>query len=185
VLDLEAIAAHRGSVIGAIPGVSQPTQKYFDSLLLQKLSTFSSTRPVWVEAESKKIGNIQLPLALFETMHSTGTLFQVDAPMAERVRLWREDYAHFESDPDSLVERLTHLRSLVGGKELELWHKLAASKRIPELFERLMISHYDPSYARSTKRSYQSLAESPSVGLVDLQPASLNQIARSLIKRFG
>ena len=185
VLDLEAIAAHRGSVIGAIPGVPQPTQKFFDSLLLQKLSTFSPTRPVWVEAESKKIGNVQLPLALFETMHSTGTLLQVSAPMTERVRLWREDYAHFENDPESLVERLTHLRSLVGGKELELWRELAASRRIPELFERLMISHYDPSYARSTKRGYQSFTESPCIELVDLRPASLNQIARSLIRRFG
>jgi len=77
VFDLEAIAAHRGSVIGAIPGVSQPPQKYFDSLPLQKLSTFSAMRPVWVEAESKKIGNVHLSLSLFETMHLTGTLLQV------------------------------------------------------------------------------------------------------------
>ncbi|WP_322058452.1 tRNA 2-selenouridine(34) synthase MnmH [Paraburkholderia sp. J63] len=184
VLDLEAIASHRGSIIGAIPGVPQPTQKYFDSLLLQRLSAFSPSRPVWVEAESKKIGNVQLPPALLETMHSSGTVLRVDAPMAERVRLWREDYAHFETDPDSLVERLTHLRSLVGGKEIDLWRELAATRKIPELFERLMVAHYDPSYARSTKRGYQSLSDAPFIALKALQPASLNQVARNLINRF-
>ncbi|WP_321938373.1 tRNA 2-selenouridine(34) synthase MnmH [Paraburkholderia sp. J8-2] len=185
VLDLEAIAAHRGSVIGAIPGVSQPTQKYFDSLLLQKLSTYSRDRTVWVEAESKKIGDVQLPPALLETMHSKGILLQVSAPMAERVRLWREDYAHFESDPDALVERLAYLRSLVGGKEFDLWRGLAGSRKIPELFERLMIAHYDPSYSRSMKRNYQMHADVPRIELCDLRPAVLNQCARILIGRLG
>jgi tRNA 2-selenouridine synthase len=185
VLDLEAIAAHRGSIIGAIPGTAQPTQKYFDSLLLQKLSTFSTTRPVWIEAESKKIGNVQVPSALLETMRSAGTLLQVSAPMIERVRLWREDYAHFESDPDSLVQQLAHLRSLVGGKEFELWRELAAARSIPELFERLMVVHYDPSYVRSTKRSYQTLVDAPELKLADLQPATLRGVAETLIERFG
>lgn len=185
VLDLEALAAHRGSVIGAIPGVAQPTQKYFDSLLLQKLSTLSPTRPVWVEAESKKIGNVQLPPTLLETMRSTGTLLQVNAAMGERVRLWREDYAHFESDPELLLDRLAHLRSLVGGKEIELWHELASARRIPELFERLMVAHYDPSYARSTKRVYESIADAPEIELANLQPATLSLVARDLIDRFS
>lgn len=184
VLDLEAIAAHRGSVIGAIPGVSQPTQKYFDSLLLQKLSTLSNERLVWVEAESKKIGDVQLPPTLLETMHSKGILLQVSAPMAERVRLWREDYAHFESDPDALVERLAYLRSLVGGKEFDLWRGLADSRKIPELFERLMISHYDPAYTRSMKRNYQTLTDVLRIELHDLRPAALNQCARNLIDRL-
>jgi tRNA 2-selenouridine synthase len=185
VLDLEALASHRGSIIGAIPGVEQPSQKYFDSLLRQKLSTFSPTRPVWVEAESKKIGNVQLPLALLETMRSTGTLMQITAAMDERVRLWREDYAHFERDPESLLERLAHLRSLVGSNEIELWRELASSRRISELFERLMVAHYDPSYARSTKRVYQSISGVPSIELQNLQPETLNHVAQNLIDRFG
>jgi tRNA 2-selenouridine synthase len=185
VLDLEALAAHRGSVIGAIPGTAQPTQKYFDSLLLQKLSTFSTARPVWVEAESKKIGNVQLPPSLLETMRSTGTLLHVDAPMTERVRLWREDYTHFERDPDSLIQRLVHLRSLVGGKEFELWQRLAEERKIPELFERLMVRHYDPSYARSTKRAYHARHAAPTIDLADLQISTLRAVARNLLEKFG
>jgi tRNA 2-selenouridine synthase len=68
VLDLEGIASHRGSLLGSLPGEPQPTQKAFDSLLLARLRTFDPSRPVWVEAESKKVGNLQLPSALFDVM---------------------------------------------------------------------------------------------------------------------
>jgi tRNA 2-selenouridine synthase len=184
VLDLEALAAHRGSVIGAIPGKPQPTQKYFDSLLLRQLGIFTTDRPVWVEAESKKIGNVQLPTALLERMQTDGLLIRVNAPIKQRVLLWREDYAHFEADPDTLVGKLAYLRSLVGGKEFELWQELATSRRIPDLFERLMIYHYDPSYERSTRRTYPTLTNAPRIDLTDLTPSSLRQVAQSLIDRF-
>ncbi len=185
VLDLEGIASHRGSVIGAIPDVPQPTQKFFDSLLQQKLQTFSPSRPVWVEAESKKIGNVQLPLALLETMQTEGTLIRVDASMAQRVVLWREDYRHFEQDPAALVSRLAFLRSHVGGKEFELWQEMATLRQIPELFERIMVTHYDPSYARSTRRSYAAFEEAPAIQLSDLSPENLRVVAQELIDRFG
>ncbi|MFP3277837.1 MAG: tRNA 2-selenouridine(34) synthase MnmH [Paraburkholderia sp.] len=185
VLNLEAIASHRGSVIGAIPGTSQPTQKYFDSLLQQKFCTFSPGRPVWVEAESKKIGNVQLPPALLETMHMKGKLVCVNAPMAQRVILWREDYHHFEQDPDGFVSKLAPLRSLVGGKEFEVWQELACSRQIPQLFERIMAAHYDPAYARSTKRSYPALADALVIDLHELSPGSLRAVALALIERFG
>jgi len=63
VLDLEALAHHHGSLIGAIPDSPQRSQKWFDSSLLQELMQFDPAKPVWTEAESKKIGAVQLPLA--------------------------------------------------------------------------------------------------------------------------
>lgn len=184
VLDLEAIASHRGSVIGALPGIPQPTQKFFDSLLQEKLCAFSPERPVWVEAESRKIGNVQLPPALLETMHTKGKVICVSAPMAQRVMLWREDYRHFEQDPDAFVLKLAYLRSLVGNKEFEVWQELAKSRRIPELFERVMTAHYDPAYARSTRRCYPALAEALTIELQELSPDTLRTVAQTLIERF-
>jgi tRNA 2-selenouridine synthase len=105
VLDLEDLARHRGSLIGDIPGVAQPSQKWFDSLLVDKLRRFDPSQPVWVEAESKKIGRIEIPTALLESMRAS-PLFSVKAPMSERVSLWREDYSHFGHDPNAMVERL-------------------------------------------------------------------------------
>lgn len=180
VLDLEDIAAHRGSVLGALPdGTQQPTQKYFDSLLLKELDGLNPARPVWVEAESKKIGNVQLPDSLLETMRK-GTTYQVEADMAQRVLLWREDYRHFEEDPAFMIERLAYLRPLLGGEEFKAWKELAEQKRMPELFERLMVVHYDPAYRRSVLRNYPDIDKSPSLHLTDLSPAGLRAVAESL-----
>jgi tRNA 2-selenouridine synthase len=179
VLDLEGLASHRGSLIGDIPGVSQPTQKWFDSLLVDKLRRFDPGQPVWVESESKKIGAIQLPAELLDAMHA-GRIFSITAPMSERVKLWREDYGHFERDLDALMERLRHLRPLVGGEEFALWERLARERRAPELFQRLMEAHYDPAYARSIGKNYPRIDHAAKIELTRLDRESLLGASRQL-----
>ncbi len=181
VLDLEAIASHRGSLIGAIPGVQQPSQKLFDTEVLHQLRRMSRGRPVWVEAESKKIGNLQLPIALHNSMHQA-TPYLVSAPMAERVRLWHEDYPHFAKDPTAMVQLLMPLRPLVGGQVLDTWAELASQRRTAELFEQIMVTHYDPCYQRSTKRSYKRVEQSIPLELESLSPAMLHQTALKLVE---
>jgi tRNA 2-selenouridine synthase len=184
VLDLEAIANHRGSLIGAIPDSPQPSQKWFDSLLLQTLSTFDAAKPVWIEAESKKVGAMQLPTALFTAMHA-GLVYAVHAPMPERVKLWREDYRHFEDDPAWLMERLRPLRPLVGADEFTAWEQLADARAMPTLFQRIMENHYDPAYARSTTKHYPQLATSTQLHLPSLDHERLAAVARSLLAAKG
>jgi tRNA 2-selenouridine synthase len=179
VLDLEELAQHRGSLIGALPGVAQPSQKWFDSLVLAQLMKFDPVAPIWVEAESKKIGERQVPPALFAAMHA-GTPFRVEAPMPARVKLWREDYSHFEEDPEALVAQLQHLKPLVGNDEFNLWHSLAATRQMPQLFERLMLAHYDPAYRRSTLRHYPGIDSARQLMLESLERNSLSEVARAL-----
>src|SRR5882672_2985693 len=179
VLDLEDLAQHRGSLIGDLPGIAQPTQKWFDSLVVEKLSRFDPSRPIWVESESKKIGAIQVPSALLETMR-TAHIFSLSAPMAERVALWREDYGHFERDLDGMMDRLRHLRPLVGGDEFSRWQSLATERRAPELFQRLMEAHYDPAYAHSIRKNFPSVAQASKVELRRLDRKSLLERARQL-----
>jgi tRNA 2-selenouridine synthase len=183
VLDLEDIAVHRGSLIGAVPGKEQPSQKLFDSMLLRRLSEFDPARPVWIEAESKKIGQVQLPEALLDAMRK-GVTICVDAPMPQRVTLWREDYRHFEEDPIALLDRLVHLRPLVGGEEFSQWRTLAESGGVLELFERLMRNHYDPAYRRSILRNYPEIDKSPQIMLDDLSAEALLPVAQSMRSRF-
>lgn len=180
VLDLEDLAKHRGSLIGAIPGVDQPSQKYFDSLVLEKLRTFDVNKPIWLEAESKKVGERQLPQALFDQMHA-GTPYRVEAPMSERVTLWREDYRHFEVNPKQLIEQLAHLKPLVGNDEFETWQQLAENQRMPDLFERLMTNHYDPAYRRSTLRHYPNIDSAQLIRLTSLSQDALYEVALELI----
>lgn len=180
VLDLEAIAKHRGSLIGYVPGIEQPSQKLFDSQLLAEMRALDPSRPVWVEAESKKIGDVSLPLSLFEAIHN-GTVFRIEAPMTARVHLWREDYGHFEIDPNALLSRLKPLRPLVGGEEFDLWERLTEEKSIPQLFERLMTHHYDLAYKRSILKNYPNYEDAKVINLSDLSGSALDKIARDLL----
>jgi tRNA 2-selenouridine synthase len=184
VLDLEGLARHRGSLLGELPGQPQPTQKYFDTLVLDLMRRFDPRRPVWVEAESKKIGNLQLPVALYEAMHRSPAI-HLTASMPERVRLWREDYPHFAADPVAMVGKLTPLKPLVGKEELGLWQSLAEAGAIDELFERVMTHHYDPCYARSTKANYGPVAQASGFALSGLDPASLAEAASAMRQRMA
>lgn len=184
VLDLEALASHRGSLIGAIPGVAQPTQKWFDSLLVAQLAEFDPSRPVWLESESKKIGSIQLPPALFEAMHAS-PCFGIDAAMSARVVLWREDYRHFEEDLDALLRRLEHIKPLVGNDEFTYWTSLAKNGAVAQLFERLMSHHYDPAYRRSISRHYPQIAAAQTLNLSSLAVDDVRIAAEMLIQMDG
>jgi len=180
VLELEGLAHHRGSLLGDLPGDAQPTQKLFDSALLDEMRKLDMNRTVWVEAESKKIGNLQLPEALHEAMHRSQVV-NIDAPMPERVRLWREDYPHFARDPQAMVHKLEPLKPLVGKETLALWMTLGAEGRVDELFESVMVRHYDPCYQRSTKRSYGQRPEAMDLPLASLGPAGLAEAVRQLV----
>ena len=180
VLDLEGLAVHKGSLLGDVPGRPQPTQKTFDSLVLDVLRRFDPARPVWIEAESKKVGRLLVPEELTAAMRRATTL-HLAVPMTERVRLCREDYAHFAGDPRSMVARLQSLKPLVGGEELAHWQALADAGRVDELFERLMTQHYDPAYLRSTTREFGPGDAANRLELESLQPEALAATARTMI----
>ncbi|MCK9688592.1 tRNA 2-selenouridine(34) synthase MnmH [Scleromatobacter humisilvae] len=182
VLDLEGLAVHKGSLLGDVPGQPQPTQKTFDSLVLDVLRRFDPARPVWIEAESRKVGRLLVPEELTAAMRRAPTL-HLSVPMAERVRLCREDYAHFAADPRAMVARLAPLKPLVGGEELARWQALADAGRVDELFERLMTQHYDPAYLRSTTREFGPGDAASRLELESLQPDALADTARRLIAR--
>jgi tRNA 2-selenouridine synthase len=180
VIDLEALASHRGSIIGAIPGRTQPSQKFFDSLLLAEIGRLDLAEQVWIESESKRIGRVQLPAALFHRMHG-GRLFAVETPMSQRIAMWRREYPHFERDPTGLVIQLSHLKALVSGATLEKWVAMAERRDIDVLFESIMLDYYDPAYFRSTKKNYVHTEHAIKIQLETLDSAYLANIARRLI----
>lgn len=181
VVDLEALAGHRGSLIGAIPATVQPTQKQFDSDLLQALRSLDPSRRIWIEDESKKIGNVQLPEALHSAIQFAPRL-EVTADMAQRVLLWREDYPNLAADPVQMVSTLAAIRPLVGGEEYAAWQTLALESKVDELFERVMVKHYDPCYARTAKRSHSPQASTIQLHLADMSTAGLQAAAQRAVE---
>lgn len=179
-LDLEGLAQHRGSLIGALPGIQQPSQKYFDTLLADEFDRFDPTRPIWIEAESKKIGAVAMPDALFKAIHEA-RLYEVSAPMDMRLAVWQADFGHFLSDPDQLIGRLQFLKPIIGGTEFNRWAELGQQGRVVDIFEACMRHHYDKAYQRSIQRDYERLAEAQRIELNDISDAALERTARELV----
>lgn len=167
VLDLEALARHRGSVLGALPGRAQPSQKGFDTALWQALRTLDPARPVFVESESRKIGALQLPDALVARMRDHGRCVEVVMDDTQRVTLLLEDYAFFARDVEHFCRRLDALTPLRGRERVRAWQQLARAGLWADVFAALMREHYDPLYDRSTQRHFAQRAHAMPLHLRD------------------
>ena len=182
VLDLEALASHRGSILGNLPGQPQPSQKQFDNRLWQALRDLDATRPVFVESESKKIGRLQLPDALIQHMHAQGRVLHVEMPDDARVQLLLEDYGFFADDAEAFCRLLDGLVTLRGRDTVGGWQALARAGHWREVFGQLMRAHYDPLYQRSMDRHYNGLANAEVVTLADGGASTLRQAAAELLR---
>ena len=179
VLDLEMLARHRGSVLGRLPEQAQPAQKWFDSALLQTLQHFDSERPVYVEAESNKIGLITLPPALIAAMHA-GTCLLVETPLDTRVAGLLEDYKHYIENPEVFIEHLKPLHRFHGTKQLEHWSSLIHQGDFATMVGELLTLHYDPSYFRATSGHYVNLDTGQRIPVASLSADALKEIAQDL-----
>jgi tRNA 2-selenouridine synthase len=182
VLDLEQLANHRGSLLGDLPGAPQPPQRLFDSMLWNTLRRMDRSRPVFVEAESRKIGQVQAPSALLERMRE-GRCILIRAPMEERVRFLIAEYGHFLTDPQPLKERLSALTSLHGRDVITRWLKLVDAGTWEALVADLLVNHYDPAYRRSTLRNYPDQGHAWTVELARLSAGALDEAAADLARR--
>jgi tRNA 2-selenouridine synthase len=169
VLDLEALAHHRGSLLGAEPSGSQPSQKLFETRLWERLRQFDDQREVLVESESRKIGAVQVPGVLIEAMRRSPCI-ELEPDMKSRVSWLCEDYGHFFQQPEILKGQLSKLKEIVGQSKLDEWLMLVDQQAWPQLVERLLVDHYDPTYRRSMQRNYRYYAQAERFNEI---PASL------------
>ena len=181
VLDLEALACHRGSVLGAMPDAPQPSQKRFDSLIWQRLRALDPARPVFVESESRKIGQLRVPELLHERMRASEHCLWVEMPEAARIELLLQDYGHFAADPDGFCRQLDGLVALRGKETIKRWQAQAGAGEWAAVFGELIRDHYDPGYERSLSGHYPHVAKAQDLTLPDGGVASLQAAARSLL----
>lgn len=180
VLDLEDQARHRGSVLGNLPGEAQPSQKMFESQLCKLLTGFDPARPVFVEAESKKVGAVQVPGALMARMRQARCL-RIEMDMPLRIALLKDEYAHFLGDGAILADRLDCLIDLHGRERIAEWQALGAQARWDELVARLLVEHYDPAYLRGMARNYEGYKDAMPLTLHAIDPAAMAQAAHAAI----
>ncbi|WP_170605055.1 tRNA 2-selenouridine(34) synthase MnmH [Ruegeria arenilitoris] len=149
VLDLEGLANHRGSLLGERPG-GQPTQKAFESALAKKLCEMDKNRPVVVEAESSKIGNLLLPPSFWTALCNAPRIL-VSAPIELRTTYLVKTYDDILSDHERLRDRLSPLRFHRGHSVVDSWLAMIESNDKHALTLALMEQHYDLAYAKSRR----------------------------------
>ncbi len=181
VLDLEALAAHRGSVLGDMPEAPQPSQKMFDSLIWRELHALDARRPVFVESESRKIGKLRVPEALIDAMWASECIV-LDAPVPVRVELLKAEYAHYLAQPEALARQLDCLVALHGRETISHWQARARRGEWDPLVEELLLRHYDPAYSRSTLKHYPHLARARHLQLEAATEESFRRIAAEVLQ---
>ena len=180
VLDLEALANHRSSVLGLIPGVPQPSQKAYDSLIWTALRGFDTSRPVYIESESKKVGNVTVPEGLITAMRASPCL-NLQLAEDERVALLLEDYDFFVQDIDFFCERLLALSEARGKATVLDWQARAHSGDVASVVRELLLKHYDPVYLQSMQRNFTQYGTARQLSPHDHSAAAMAALAQSML----
>ena len=181
VLDLEALARHKGSVLGELPGCEQPAQKAFETGLASAFENFDPARPVFVEAESRKIGCVALPTALLERMRASNCV-EIRASKAARLAFLLEDYAYLGDDRAHFAEQLGRLEREHGRQTVADWQQMARSGGpLTPLFDELITRHYDPQYGRSQRAHFQRWEQRLSVETLCLDARAIEQLAGEIL----
>lgn len=176
VIDLEGLANHRGSIFGAMPG-GQPAQKGFEGRLAVALAGLDPSRPVLIEAESSKVGEIALPRGLWAALRTAPRL-RLAAPLAERAAYLARAYGDIVADPARLGALIDRLRPYHSAEVIAEWHALAGQGAFVPLAHALMQAHYDPRYEKHRARADRRLAE---IEVPSLAPEALPEVARRVI----
>ncbi|MEN9539300.1 MAG: hypothetical protein RLZZ126_1535, partial [Pseudomonadota bacterium] len=162
VLDLEDLANHRSSVLGMIPGLPQPTQKGFETLVWHALSQLDPARTVYVESESKKVGNVAVPAPVIDAMRASPCI-HLELPEDERVALLLEDYDFFVQDIGFFCERLDALTQIRGKAVVQGWQDRARAGQVAEVVRELLVQHYDPVYVQSMQRNFSQFGAAKTI----------------------
>ncbi|SEF27047.1 tRNA 2-selenouridine(34) synthase MnmH [Variovorax sp. NFACC27] len=180
VLDLEDFVRHKGSLLGSLPGVAQPSQKHFETRIGAVLESIDLSRPLYVEGESIRIGRLSLPLPLVARMRAAPCI-EVSATPETRLAYLLRDYAYLGDDRDALADKLGALKELQGKETVSRWQQWAHEADLPHLFAELMSLHYDPHYQKSQELHFRSWAKRQRVVAGDLSDQGIDAVADAVL----
>lgn len=181
-LDLEGLAAHRGSLFGALKDRPQPSQKLFESRLFAALETLDPGRPIVVEAESSRIGVRTVPPALWVAM-GRAKVVELSAPVEARAAFSARIYADMAADAEAMDTALGRLPPHHSRETIARWKAMAREGRTLELAAALIEDHYDPAYRRMSARRNSYVVER--IAMADLSEAELDRAAEAVATRLS
>ena len=180
VLDLEDFARHKGSLLGNLPGIPQPSQKAFETRIATVLEALDPARPLYVEGESARIGRLSVPVPLVARMREAACI-EIAATPAARLDYLLRDYAYLGDDREGLAGKMGALKELQGKETVARWQQWAREADLPRLFAELMALHYDPHYENSQARHFKAWSQRRSVATADLTDAGIDAAAEAVL----
>lgn len=180
-LDLESLANHRGSVLGEVGGGEQPPQRWFESLLCREMRGFDPARPVYVEAESRRIGKVHVPPPLTDAIRNSRCI-RIESSLNLRVPFLVSEYRHFLDDPQRLEQTLSRLAEHAGEARIREWLRRRDAGDITGLVRGLLEQHYDPLYLRSMKRHFTHYDEAARIELSGIDRRAFADAARAVAR---
>ena len=161
VLDLEGLANHRGSSFGSLDLPPQPSTEHFENLISDRLSHLDPTRPVWIEAESKRVGTCRVPPELFQQMEAAPTL-EIVRPLAERLDILVAVYG--ETDRAGLIAATERIRKRLGGQRTQQAVELIRQESPREVCK-IVLDYYDRTYRYDLERRQKVIPQVDITGL--------------------
>jgi tRNA 2-selenouridine synthase len=181
VIDLERIAFHKGSVFGNLGEPPQPSQEMFENRLALALASVSGKETVWLEDESQRIGDINIPIRLYRYMQ-TRPLYFVEIPFEERLQYITEQYGKFGKE--ILATRITRIQKRLGGLETKTALEQLERGELTESF-RILLKYYDKFYLKSLQNKLHLVKEVRKLECLNPDPvANAEKILRHLEFEF-
>lgn len=152
IIDLEGLAHHRGSLLGAMVDKPQSSQRLFESRLHEALQKCDPSRPIFVESESSRIGQIVLPKEWWHRM-TTSPIIEIEATAEQRVPSLKRDYAHLlTADAPALHNLVSGMHHRHGYDTTQKWQDALSAGDFDSFITQILRDHYDPAYQRSVLR---------------------------------
>lgn len=142
VIDLEALANHKGSSYGRIGQLPQPTSEQFENLLYQQWTQLDPTRRVWIEDESRSVGVCFVPPGLWQQMRTAPVVF-LDVDLEQRVDYLVDTYGQFPHE--ELLEATDRLKKRLGNDRHQLAMQAIERRDYAEV-TRITLQYYDKAY---------------------------------------
>ena len=201
IIDLEGLANHKGSAFGAIGQMPQPSQEMFENLLATELSKKvgrlamadelhttdneqrSAANVIWLEDESQRIGSVNIPQPLWNTMRQS-IIFFLEIPFEERLKHIVAEYGKL--DKEKMVNAIIRIKKRLGGLETKTAIGYLLDNDFHHCFE-ILLKYYDKQYSKGlyNRSNLESLLNKIAVDIVDENKNAKQLIASLQMENFA
>jgi len=180
ILDLEGLANHKGSLLGKIPDLIQPSQKFFESLIFNKIQKLNLKDKIYIEAESSKIGNIHIPKSIWKKMIKSPRI-EISANVELRAKFLVSDYDYMCNNPTLINPIIKGLKNRLSKKLFDEWTNLIDRKKWFDLTKSFLENHYDPSYSSNTIKNDCKVIKK--ITATSLNNSDIKDIAKKILNK--